>query len=90
MRMNASSTGDVISEVSAYIARGAEAELPLDVTKKAKCHILDALAATVSGSNLKAGQLAIKYIKIQGGTEEAQVAASKVVTSANNAAFANG
>ncbi len=90
MQKNASSTSDVISEVSAYIARGAEAELPADVTKKAKYHILDTLAAIVSGSNLKAGQLAIKHIKNQGGTEEAQVAASQVVTSAINAAFANG
>jgi len=63
MQKNGSSTSDVISEVSAYIARGAEAELPLEVTEKAKCHILDALAAAVSGSNLKAGQLALKYVK---------------------------
>jgi 2-methylcitrate dehydratase PrpD len=90
MRKNTSSTDNVINEVSAYIARGAKAELPPDVTEKAKHHILDTLAAIVSGSNLKAGQLAIKYIKNQGGKEEAQVAASQVVTSAINAAFANG
>ena len=84
------SNGSVIKEVSSYISKGSEAELPAEVITKAKQHILDALAATVSGSNLKAGQLAIKLIKNQGGTEEAQVAASQVVTSAINAAFANG
>jgi len=83
-------TGDVISEVSAYIARGTEAELPAEVTKKAKGHILDTLAAIVSGSHLIPGQLAMKYIKNQGGKKEAQVAASNVVTSAINAALANG
>jgi hypothetical protein len=60
MQKNGSSNGDVISEVSAYIARGTEAELSAEVTKKAKCHILDTLAAIVSGSQLKAGQLAMK------------------------------
>jgi len=90
MPKNSGLPGDVISEVSAYIARGAEAELPADVTQKAKCHILDTLAAIVSGSNLKAGQLAIKHIMNQGGAEEAKVVASQEVTSAINAACANG
>jgi 2-methylcitrate dehydratase PrpD len=81
---------DLMADVSAYISRGAEAELPKEVIEKAKHHILDTLAAMVSGSNLKPGKLAIKYIQNQGGTEEAQVVASKVVTSAINAAFANG
>lgn len=90
MQRSARSTGEVIHELSAYISRGSEAELPEKVIEKAKHHILDTLAAIVSGSNLKPGQLAIKYIQNQGGKEEAQVAASKVVTSAINAAFANG
>jgi 2-methylcitrate dehydratase PrpD len=90
MQKSSSSSGDVISEVSAYIARGTEAELSAEVTKKAKCHILDTLAAIVSGSHLKAGQVAMKYIENQGGKKEAQVAASNVVTSAIHAAFANG
>ena len=90
MQKNGSSTGDMISEVSAYIARGTEAALPAEVTKKAKCHILDTLAAIVSGSRLIPGQLAMKYIRNQGGKKEAQVAASDVVTSASHAALANG
>jgi 2-methylcitrate dehydratase PrpD len=90
MQKNGSSSGDVISEVSAYIARGTVAALPAEVTKKAKCHILDTLAAIVSGSHLIPGQLAIQYIKNQGGKKEAQVAASSVVTSAIHAALANG
>ena len=84
------STNHVIDEISAYIAGAAEARLPEDVTEKAKHHILDTLAAVVSGSHLKAGQLAITYVRNQGGQEEAQVIASPVVTSAINAAFANG
>jgi 2-methylcitrate dehydratase PrpD len=90
MQKNSRSSSDVIGEVSAYIARGTEAELPAEVTKRAKCHILDTLAAIVSGSHLKAGQLAMEYIKNQGGKREAQVAAANVVTSAIHAAFVNG
>jgi 2-methylcitrate dehydratase PrpD len=90
MQRNSNSSDHVIKEISAYIARGAEAQLPEDVTEKAKHHILDTLAAIVSGSHLKAGQLAIKHVTSQGGIEEAHVIASPVVTSAIYAAFANG
>ncbi|MDQ3699398.1 MAG: MmgE/PrpD family protein, partial [Chloroflexota bacterium] len=64
--------------------------LPEAVTEKAKRHILDTLAAMISGSRLKPGELAIAYVRGQGGTPEACVAGSDVVTSAVNAALANG
>ncbi len=83
-------TGTVIEKVSSYISSTGDAELPPEVIQKAKHHILDTLAAMVSGSDLKPGQLAMEYVKRQGGVKEAQVAGSKVVTSAINAAFANG
>ncbi len=60
------------------------------MVKKAKHHILDTLAAIVSGSKLKPGQFASNYVKNQAGVEEAQVAGSQILTSAVNAAFANG
>ena len=44
----------------------------------------------VSGSRLKAGQMAQKYVKEQGGINEAQVIGSAIKTTAINAAFANG
>jgi 2-methylcitrate dehydratase PrpD len=90
MQGNTGSAGEVMKEVSAYISRGADADLPEFVTEKAKHHILDTLAAMVSGSTLKPGQLAIRYIKEQGGKDEAHIAGTNLVTSAVNAAFANG
>ncbi|MDA8125900.1 MAG: MmgE/PrpD family protein [Deltaproteobacteria bacterium] len=90
MQKNRSAAGDVITEVSAYIAGATETALPAGVTKRAKCHILDALAAMVSGSHLKAGQLATEYVRQQGGKKESQVASANLVTSAIQAAFANG
>jgi len=80
----------VIGKVSSYISGSAEAELPAEVVSKAKHHILDSMAASVSGSKLKPGKLAITYAGNQGGTREAQVAGAHIVTSAVNAALVNG
>ena len=90
MKKDTRSRGRVIGEVSSYISKSGEAKLPPEVIKKAKHHILDTLAAVVSGSKFRAGQLALKFAKDQGGVEEAQVIGSKVMTSAINAAVANG
>ncbi len=90
MGKNGKTIRSVIEEVSAYISKSGEGELPTDVIKGAKHHILDTLAAMVSGSKLAPGQLAKQHAKSQGGVEEAQVVASPIVTSAINAAFANG
>jgi 2-methylcitrate dehydratase PrpD len=81
---------EVIKDVCRYIAKGAAAELPSEVIEKTKLHILDTIAAMVSGSTLKPGKFALKHVEVQGGNAEAQVVASKLVTSAINAAFANG
>ncbi|MFC2060456.1 MmgE/PrpD family protein [Chloroflexota bacterium] len=90
MSKGTSSNDSVIREVSSYVSRSGEAELPAEVITKTKHHILDTIAAIVSGSKLKPGQLAKSYIENQAGVAEAQVAGSQVVTSAINAAFANG
>ena len=80
----------IIRDVSSYISRSTEADLPLEVMEKTKHHILDTLAAIVSGSKLKPGQVAIMYANNQAGVHEAQVIGSQILTSAVNAALANG
>jgi 2-methylcitrate dehydratase PrpD len=80
----------IIQEVSSYISGSIEAELPPEVVSKTKHHILDTLAAMVSGSTLKAGRLAMKFVEDQIGRGEAVVAGTSAATSAINAAFANG
>lgn len=89
MQKNNSPGKSVIEEVSSYVAKSGEVELPAEVVEKAKHHILDTLAAIVSGSELKPGELAIKYAKSQAGPKEAQVVGTRTVTSAINSAFAN-
>lgn len=73
-----------------YIASALSRPLPAEVHEKTKFHILDTVAAMVTGSQLTPGQAAIDFIRGQGGTEEASVVGSSVVTTAINAAMANG
>jgi 2-methylcitrate dehydratase PrpD len=80
----------VMHELATYISRAAKKPLPRPVVEKTKHHVLDTIAAMVSGSRLLPGTNAISYIKTQGGTPEATVIGSRVVTSAVNAAHANG
>ena len=73
-----------------YIAGAADRALPADVAAKAGLHVMDTIAAMVSGSRLGAGRKIIPFIAGQGGTPEAGVIGATVVTSAVNAALANG
>jgi 2-methylcitrate dehydratase PrpD len=77
-------------KLSTYIAQAARRPLPAAVGERAKHHLLDTLAAMVSGSPLLPGRRAIEYARAQGGVREACVAGSRVVTTAVNAALANG
>ena len=82
--------GPVMRALSAYVAGALRRELPPEVAKKAKHHLLDTLAAMVSGSRLSPGRMAIAYVQAQGGVPEALVVGSRVMTSAVNAALAGG
>ena len=80
----------VMQRLSAYIAQAPKKRLPPAVAEKTKHHVLDTIAAMVSGSRLPPGKKAISYARTRGGTKEACVVASNIVTSAENAALANG
>ena len=73
-----------------YISTALERPLPPAVAEKTKHHVLDTLAAMVSGSRLKPGELATRFVSSQGGSPESTVVGSRVVTTAVNAAMANG
>ncbi|MEL0108315.1 MAG: MmgE/PrpD family protein [Rhodospirillaceae bacterium] len=80
----------MMNKLSAYIAGAGKRKLSNAVIEKTKHHLLDTLAAMVSGSRLDPGKYAIKFARAQGGKAEACVIGSKLVTSAINAALANG
>src|SRR5512134_1161474 len=80
----------VTRRLSGYIASAVRRALPAAVIEKTKHHILDTIAAMVSGSRLRPGEQAISYVTTLGGIKEASVIGSHIVTSAVNAALANG
>ena len=79
-----------LDTLASYIASALDRPLPPAVLEKTKHHVLDTIAAMVTGSRLKPGEAAINFVRSQGGTPEAAVVGSNVVTTAINAAMANG
>ncbi|MBW1613080.1 MAG: MmgE/PrpD family protein [Deltaproteobacteria bacterium] len=84
------SSNDITGKLAEYMAEACDQDLQENVALEAKNHILDSVAAMVSGARLKPGQLAVEYVRALGGTPEAQVIGNALVTSAVNAALANG
>ena len=80
----------VTPDLIRYMSAWKTAPVPPPVLAKTKHHVLDTIAAMVSATQIKPGQFALRYIERQGGTPEAQVVGSRIVTSAINAALANG
>jgi 2-methylcitrate dehydratase PrpD len=89
-RKNAPAISPVMQQLSVYIASALRKPLPAAVAEKTRHHVLDTLAAMVSGSLLLPGRRAIAYVKTLGGAKEACVIGSRCVTTAINAALANG
>jgi len=79
-----------MNELSAYIAGALKRPLPEEVLEKTKHHALDTIAAMMSGSRLLPGKKAIAYVKTLGGAKEACVIGSRLITTAQHAALANG
>jgi 2-methylcitrate dehydratase PrpD len=73
-----------------HVAKALDRELPADVISHTKLHVLDTFAAMVSGSRLKAGGLAARYVDSLGGKPQAMVIGTPIVTSSVHAALANG
>ena len=84
------SEADITGRLARYMAEARRPRLAPHVAREARHRILDTLAAMVSGSRLKPGEMAIRYARAQGGVAEATVLATDITTSAVNAALANG
>ena len=73
-----------------YISGALAQPLPQAVIEKARQHILDTVAAMISGTHLRPGQFAIAYATGLGGARQASIVGTRVLTSSVTAAFANG
>ena len=79
-----------MDKLSAYMSEASERPLPDEVTEKTTQHILDTLAAMISGSELTPGRAALQFAEGYGGKEVATVVASKLVCGPIEAALTNG
>jgi 2-methylcitrate dehydratase PrpD len=76
--------------LSAYMADAPQRALPPAVVEKARQHILDTVAAMISGARLRPGRLAIDYVAKLGGARQASVVGTRLLTCPVHAALANG
>jgi 2-methylcitrate dehydratase PrpD len=80
---------DLTGRLAQYMVQARDLALPDNVALAAKHRTLDTLGAIVSGAKLIPGEVAIDYVREQGGIPEASVATTNIMTSAVNAALAN-
>jgi len=80
----------VMQTLSDYMTAAASRALPDEATEHAKHHVLDTLAAMISGSELLPGQAAQRYIRAHGGKGAATIAGTMLTAAPVDAALANG
>jgi 2-methylcitrate dehydratase PrpD len=80
----------VTTDLSVYMSNAKDRVLPDEIVEKVKQHILDTLAAMVSGSELRPGKAAIQFARQYGSGKVATVVCSNILCGASDAAFANG
>jgi 2-methylcitrate dehydratase PrpD len=82
--------GSVTAQLSAYMAEAGDRALPDEVAEKTKQHILDTIAAMISGADLPPAKVALKFAHAYGGERVATVVGSDVLCGPIEAALANG
>ena len=80
----------LMQELSSHIARALKGKLPAEVAERARLHLVDTFASMLSGSRLLPGRKMLAFVKPLGGTREAGIIGTRIVTTTLNAALANG
>jgi len=80
----------VMATLSTYMSEAGGRELPADALEKTKHHLLDTLAAMVSGVELPPGQVALKFARAHDAEKTATVVGTNILCSAIDAALVNG
>jgi 2-methylcitrate dehydratase PrpD len=81
---------EAMTRLTGYLTQVKTRDLPPDVLAKAKYHVLDTLAAMVSGSQLKAGQAATHFADTYGSSGGSTVVATRIKAGTIEAALVNG
>jgi 2-methylcitrate dehydratase PrpD len=82
--------GPIMEKLSQYMSEAGNRALPAVVVEEAKNHILDTLAAMISGSELPPGRQALQFARAAGGAKIATIVASDILCGPIEAAIVNG
>lgn len=80
----------VMEKLSAYLSEANTHALPEEAIEKTKQHVLDTLAAMISGSQLPPGRAALQFARAYGGREVATAVGSNFLCGPIEAALTNG
>jgi len=80
----------VMNRLSAYMSEASSRAIPDAVVQETKYHILDTLAAMISGSQLPPGRQALRFAHAYGGEKIATIVASDMLGGPLEAAIVNG
>ncbi len=89
-RADGQDVSPVTAELANYMSEAGSRALPEKVVAETKNHILDTLAAMISGSELPPGRQALRFARAAGGDGIATVVASEVLCGPIEAAIVNG
>jgi len=82
--------GPAMAALSGYMSAARDRALPDAVIEKTKHHVLDTLAAIISGADLLPGRAAIRFAQSYGGEAVATVVTTDIMCGPIEAALANG
>src|ERR1700722_5225892 len=82
--------GPVMARLSTFMSEAGSRALPDQVVQETKYHILDTLAAMISGSELPPGRQALRFARACGGQPMATIVASDILAGPIEAAIVNG
>ncbi|HML12320.1 MAG TPA: MmgE/PrpD family protein [Xanthobacteraceae bacterium] len=86
----ASAPSAAMTALSTYMSEAGTRALPAKAAEQAKHHLLDTLAAMISGSQLPPGRAAERHVAAHGGKGGATVAGTALTAAPLDAALANG
>src|SRR5258708_3866255 len=89
IRLAFGADADVTGRLARYMVAARQNALPEAVMVECKHRILDTFGAMVSGSRMKPGMMATKYVRGLGGEPQASVIGADFRTTTINAALAN-
>src|ERR1700676_125528 len=89
-RLSAQPAGPAITELSKYMSEAGGRSLPEEALEKTKEHILDTIAAMISGVDLPPARMAMQFARAHSGEKTATVVGSNLLCGAIEAALANG